>query len=156
MRKAVRLTLLLVIPLSAIVLAYPPTTYFRYFDFPFLVTFSSYLIVYVCSLGISLLAAPFVARKVTRSKGPTVFLQATVGIVGFAILTIICTATAFDLPQVPTRIHGIFFSEWKFLNFFFYVGVPVALLSALTALLNENTVLREEELLRLQITDRVP
>jgi hypothetical protein len=34
----------------------------------------------------------------------------------------------FEVPG--TRLNGIFFSEWKFTNLFFYVGFPVAVLTA--------------------------
>ena len=136
MRTFVRSAVLVVIPAILIVLAYPVKTYFRYSDFPFLVTLFSYVIVYLLVLAVCAGVAPSVAAK--RSKAPITrsVLQAVTAVLCFAILSFICGPIGFDLPHI--RLRGIFFSEWKFVNFFFYVGLPSALASAATGMISER------------------
>jgi hypothetical protein len=135
-RAFVRSAILLAVPAVLIVLAYPVTTYFRYFDFPFHVTLFSYVIVYLLVLAVCAGVAPKVAAKFCKTPVTRAVLQAATGVLCFAILSFICGPIGFDLPDI--RLRGIFFSEWKFVNFFFYVGLPAALASAATGMVSER------------------
>jgi predicted MFS family arabinose efflux permease len=132
-RNLIKYVILLAMPAILIVLTYSPNTYFRYFDFPFFVTFASYVVVYLLVLGISVVMAPALARRLSDRAIPRAVIQAVSAIFSFAVLALTCAMTGFNPPH--TRVHGIFFSEWKFLNFFFYLGLPVALVSGATAFL---------------------
>ena len=43
-----------------------------------------------------------------------------------------------DIPR--TRVQGIFFAEWKFVVFYFYVGLPFSLVSAILHLWSRGRV----------------
>jgi len=134
-RAFVRSAILLVTPAILIALAYPVTTYFRYFDFPFLVTLFSYVIVYLLVLAVCAGVAPSVAAKFSKTPVTRAVLQVVTGVLCFAILSFICGPIGLDLPHIRL---GIFFSEWKFVNFFCYVGLPATLASAATGMISEH------------------
>lgn len=126
----------LVLPAALLVWAYSPKTYFRHFNLPFSVTLASYVIVYLLVVVVSVVLAPQVARRVGRGVIVRAFVQAIVAAFIFAALAVVFGPIGFDVPG--TRVRGIFFAEWKFMNFFFYVGLLVALTSAATALLRDD------------------
>ena len=136
MKKVSKYAIIVAVPAILIMLAYSPTTYFRYFDFPFVVTFASYVIVYLMVLAVTVLAAPMVGRRMRRTAISRVIIEGAIATVSFAALSVVCGMTGFNPPH--TRVHGIFFSEWKFMNFFFYVGLPTAIVSAATAFLDDD------------------
>ena len=123
-------------PAILIVVAYPVTTYFRYFDFPFIVTLSSYVIVYLLVVVVCAWVAPNAGAKLSKTPVTRTALRVGISVLCFAILSLICGPGGLDVPH--TRLGGIFFSEWKFVNFFFYVGLPSALTSAASGMISEH------------------
>jgi uncharacterized protein YacL len=144
MKALARNVIMLAMPAALIVWAYSPNTYFRYFDFPFSVTLMSYVVIYVLVLAVSVVLAPLVARRVSRSSMVRAILQAIVATLVFAILAVVFGTTGFNVAD--TRFNGIFFAEWKFFRFFFYVGLPVAITAAATSLLEDDNDPQSQEL----------
>ena len=143
MKNLVRNAVSLLLPAALIVWSYPPTTYFKNFDFPFAVTFVSYAVVYVLVLAVVVVLAPVVARQVHTSPIRRAALQAIAATAAFAAIAIVFGPIGCDVPG--TRLNGIFFSEWKFTNFFFYVGFPVAVITSAMVFLTHGDEQRGEE-----------
>lgn len=92
---------------------------------------------YAVIVCVSVFVAPLVARRVGKSSSSRALAQCAVAGSVFAVLAFVFGPTGFDIPG--TRVRGIFFAEWKFVTFFFYVGLPVALTTATTAFLSRNS-----------------
>ncbi|MGA3105392.1 MAG: hypothetical protein ABSD53_12995 [Terriglobales bacterium] len=133
---AIRTVLLLLIPAGLISWAYPPNIYFRNFSFPFAVTLASYLTLYCLVLLVSMVLAPRLARRLSRTAGRRSAVQSLVAALAFAVLAGMIGTNGLDVPG--TRFFGIFFAEWKFFIFFFYVGLPVAIATGIASFLTEK------------------
>jgi hypothetical protein len=124
-RNAAAIALHFVLSLAVILRVYRWETYSA-FDFPKQVTILSYLlaaaIVTVITTGALLLP-----RRFRSSLGRLVAVLA----VSCSALALVCIGFGpYGLNIPGTRLNGIFFSEWMFVSFFFYVGLPLAVAAA--------------------------
>lgn len=117
--------------LIALFLAYPWSVYHGNFDYPWPRTLSSYLVLAgLVTSACSVL--PWWVKDMKmggpvqrRAVGPTLVFVGACGM-GLLFLTMAFGGIGLGLDVPGTRIHGIFFSEWKFATFLFYVGAPLA------------------------------
>jgi hypothetical protein len=124
-RNAAAIALHFVLGLGVLSRVYPWKTYSA-FDFPEQITILSYLlaaaIVTATTTGASLLP---------RSSRFSLGRLAAVLAVSCSALALVCIGFGpYGLNIPGTRLRGIFFSEWMFVNFFFYVGLPLAVAAA--------------------------
>ncbi len=112
-----------VVSLLALELEYPWSTYVA-FGFSRGRTLVSYLIVAaLVAIATAATSALFLWVPAASAR----FRSVVCGIVAFGLMSLL--GVLFDPVglEIPgTRVNGIFFSEWKFLNFVFFVAAPAA------------------------------
>jgi hypothetical protein len=115
---------------GALQAAYPWSTYYGNFEFGWWPTMGSYLLV-AALFGVT---AAAIAGTLSRTSIQSAALRGTAcGLAVFALAVLAAFLFGPGGLNVPgTRIRGIFFSEWRFLNFLAYVAAPVSLLAAVT------------------------
>ena len=111
---------------------FPWSVYYQNFNFGFGVTLWSYvttsLLVGLLSVSVPVMVGVAFHRKAWGFRQPVLcFIIASLV---FGVLCVVFGPYGFDVLSL--RIRGIFFSEWKFVSFFFAVGLPLALLSGVT------------------------
>ena len=112
-------------------LAYPPSTYLRYYHFGKAQTIFTYVIVALLTTLISSWVAPKTAtvllRAVTKSKWAGAVVTGVTALMIQALVSFGFGPGMWDVPG--TRIRAFFFSEWDFLIFLGHVASPMAFLS---------------------------
>ena len=93
---------------------------------------------YIVLAGLLTLIASFLAPGLThllfprlKGRGGPMDIAATAGITFllFCLISVLFGPLGFDLPG--TRIRGIFFSEWNFMNFVLYNAILLAILGGI-------------------------
>jgi hypothetical protein len=111
---------------------FPWSVYYENFGFGFGVTLWSYV---TTSLLVGLLSASVpVLVGVAFHPNDWGFRQVVLCfILALLVFGVLCVAFGpYGLDLFSLQIRGIFFSEWKFVTFFFVVGLPLALLGGVT------------------------
>jgi hypothetical protein len=129
LRTSVSLTacVLFVVALVLLQLQYPWHVYAAY-NFSKLFTAASYLIVAAIVAAIAAIASFLFLRL---PKASVVFRTIVCGITVFGLMllwAVLFGPMGWNIPG--TRIRGIFFSEFEFLGFVFFVAVPVSFIAA--------------------------
>jgi len=108
-------------------IVYPWSTSYGVFAFGWWTAMNAYMLV-AAIVGI---AAAIFNMLMGRKKQSPLLHGAMCGLslMGFAvILAIVFGPLGVNIPG--TRVRGIFFSEWEFINFVFCVSIPVAIVVA--------------------------
>lgn len=123
------------VSLLALILEYPCSTYAA-FDFPQWMTFISYVVVAALTTAP---AATTAAVFLWAPAASATFRSVACGVASFglmALLGLLLGPAGLDIPG--TRVRGMFFAEWKFLNFIFLVAAPSALVAAVVCAWSAN------------------
>src|SRR5207245_6330125 len=103
---------------------------------PLTTAMSIFLSHYALLLLISSLAAPIAARRFCKKRSSRSALNFLLTLSALAAFAWGSALIGFNPPG--TWMFGIFFAEWEFLRFFFYVGLPVALATGFVSFLTDN------------------
>jgi hypothetical protein len=129
MRAAITGVLAFLAALGALQVVYPWSTYYGNFNFGWWPTAVSYVI--VAALPAFVGALTMLALLRARSLSTTVRAVGS-GVITFIVAVVLALLFGPGGVSIPgTRVRGIFFSEWRFLNFVFLVAGPVSALVAL-------------------------
>ena len=102
--------------------AFPWSTYYGNFNFPFEITFLSYIAVaLVVGLTASVIAFALSRFRIMPALGQGV-MTGVLMVAALCILALLLGPSGFDIPG--TRVRGIFFSEWNFLTFVSEIAFP--------------------------------
>jgi hypothetical protein len=131
MWRIIRICILFLLSIGLLQLTYPWRIYFGNFSFGAPITLFSYFIVALLMTLIGGMLAPWIAKKSVSTD----FGRISVGVIACLFLLLVLTGIfcgpglCLDIPG--TRVQGIFFSEFKFLNFIFCVALPFSFLVGL-------------------------
>jgi len=129
MRSILTGTLTFAASLGALFVEYPWSTYYENAEVGWWRTVDSYLLV-AALLGI---IGGTTSGMLSLSAVRTAAVRAA--LCGFTVLALAVVCAFLFGPggvNVPgTRVRGIFFSEWQFLNFLGYVATPVSAIAAI-------------------------
>jgi len=102
-------------------------------------TLASYLIVAsITGVIVGLVSASMQGTKMRFS-----LRVAATGSGSFGLLTLMAILLGPAGVTIPeTRVRGIFFAEWKFLTFIFYIGLPVSFLATGLARVSDSRPFR--------------
>ena len=123
----ISLLLTFAVALAALFFTYPWTLYKANFNFSWQETLASYLVLAGMMAILSGLLLPLGLRRFVTCQG--VSLRAgvaqTLASVGMVFLLVLLFSGPGFFWNIPgTQVQGIFFAEWKFVVFFFQVGIP--------------------------------
>jgi len=108
--------------------AYPWSVYYGNFTFGYGVTLRSYIIM-ALFIGAVVSVAAFIACRIPRIQPSAETL--VVGLISlFSLIMISVVLGPFGADLPGTRIAGIFFSEFKFMNFIADVGLPTSIVAS--------------------------
>ncbi len=119
------------IALAALFIAYPWEVYQRSFHFPWQRTLISYI---VLGIMVTVLGAATPSLVLGRILSLGSGLKAGIVFAGTSLVSLVLLAFLFSGPGLSldlpgTRVQGIFFAEWKFIDFLFYVALPFSLIA---------------------------
>ena len=121
--------------------AYPWAVYSA-FDFPTLMTLVTYLLgaslLTVLTYGLFLLTEALLAR--CRWLPGKLLLAFSTSIGAVVVVCVLFGPGGWDWPG--TRLRGIFFSEWNFVAFFIYAGIPACLLTTVAEFFRQRRLAR--------------
>jgi hypothetical protein len=103
---------------------YPWSSYAVY-NFSKGTTFVSYMLAALIVAAIAAIATALCLRAFKRSLLVSVLMCCAGIFVSLSLIAFLLGPVGFDVPG--TRLNGIFFSEWKFLNFIFMVAAPASI-----------------------------
>ena len=103
---------------------YPWSTYAA-FNFSKGITLVSYLLAAVIVAAIAAITTGFCLYAFKRSLLLSAVMCCAAMFVSLLLIAFLLGPAGFDVPG--TRLNGIFFSEWKFLNFIFMVAAPASI-----------------------------
>lgn len=106
---------------------YPWSTYAA-FNFSKGITLASYLLAAVIVAATAAIATVFCLRAFKRSLLLSAVMCCAVMFVSLSMIAFLLGPAGFDVSG--TRLNGIFFSEWKFLDFIFMVAAPASIAAA--------------------------
>jgi hypothetical protein len=106
---------------------YPWSTYAA-FDFSKGITLASYLLAAAIVAAIAAMATVLSLRAFKASALLSAVMCGVTMLVPLSLIAVLLGPSGFDMPG--TRLNGIFFSEWKFLNFIFMVAAPASIAAA--------------------------
>ncbi len=112
----------------ALLLAYPWSVYVN-FGFPRRVTLLSYLLISFAASVLAMTSFLIFCHGTPSNRIIKAVRSIGAGATVLGIGLIFCALfgpVGFDLPG--TRVRGIFFAEWKFASFFFFIVVPVSVI----------------------------
>jgi hypothetical protein len=117
-----------IVCLGLLFIFYPWSTYYQNFNYGAGITFISYLL--LASL-VGFIVTVVVGIMSFYTKMPALGQCVMTGVVSLTSLS----AGAFLMGPVgieifDTRVRGIFFSEWQFLNFICTIALPISILGA--------------------------
>ena len=129
-----------VVALIALLWTYPWSLYQTSFEFPWQHTSASYVVLaFLMTLGCSVVPWWLAITRSGDGTSPSQFRTALLfflfALAGVFALILIFGGVGLGLDLPGTRIHGIFFAEWKFVTFLLVVGTPCAFFATLTMLL---------------------
>ncbi len=107
---------------------YPWSTYYGQFRFGWRETMASYVVLASVMAGIGCWLSPLVSNRLltrTSSWAALAGLGFALTLVSLVVLAISFGPYGLSIPG--TRIRGIFFAEWKFVNFILYCAIPFAI-----------------------------
>jgi hypothetical protein len=112
---------------------FPWAVYYNNFSYSRQTTLRSYFLCALITSFINSLLSPGAMHFVFRHKWKigSSLACSFLACVLFGVLSITFGPMGYD--PFAMRINGIFFSEWKFFSFFLFVGIPMSILSGLTA-----------------------
>ena len=102
-----------------------PWSAYAAFNFSKGITLASYLLAAVIIAAIAAIATGLCLCAFKRSLLLSAVLCCTAMFIPLLIIAFLLGPAGFDVPG--TRLNGIFFSEWKFLNFIFMVAAPASI-----------------------------
>jgi hypothetical protein len=105
---------------------YPWSTYAA-FNFSKGITFASYLLAAAIVAAIAAIATVLCLRACRRSLLLGAVLCGAAMFVSLSLIAVLLGPGGLDVPG--TRLNGIFFSEWEFLNFIFMVAAPASIIA---------------------------
>ena len=111
--------------LGLLFIAYPWATYYENFHFDWRPTLISYLIV-ATLIGIGSGVTDILLRNSILSVAVRSVICAGIVFSFVVLVALIFVPMGVEIPG--TRIRGIFFSEWQFVNFIRYVGIPLSVI----------------------------
>ena len=132
--KAAKLFLTFLAAFAALQMVYPWQAYYGEFKFGWATTLVSYLVLAGIMAGLGGLVSPRVVGKLVNAPGQgwkrslLVALACFLLLVGLALLF---SGPGLSLNVPETRIQGIFFAEWKFVNFILQIGLPFSIFVAM-------------------------
>ncbi len=115
--------------------------YLQNFTFTKSSTVASYVILAFVLTLLAYFVAPWLTRlllpKSEASNTARALATAGIAFLVLCVMSVLLGPLGVDIPG--TRVNGIFFSEWKFINFILYDGIILALLAGLLTKLREWT-----------------
>jgi len=121
-----------IVCLGLLFIAYPWATYHGNFHFGWRPTLISYLIV-AALMGIGAGLTDVLLKKLTLSTAVRGVICGAIILSFAALVAVLFGPMGLDIPG--TRVRGIFFSEWQFINFLGYIGIPTSVIVLLYELL---------------------
>jgi hypothetical protein len=115
------------VALLLLLLEYPWSTYAA-FHFSKWVTLASYLLAAFIVAAISAIATVLCLRTFKGSLKLSAVMCCIAVFASLSVIAVLLGPAGFDVPG--TRLNGIFFSEWEFLNFIFIVAAPASIVAA--------------------------
>jgi hypothetical protein len=106
---------------------YPWNSYAA-FNFSKGITLASYLLAGVIVAAIAAITTGLCLRTLKGSLLLNAVMCCAAMFVSLLLIAFLLGPAGFDVPG--TRLKGIFFSEWKFLNFIFMVAAPASIAAA--------------------------
>lgn len=123
--------ILFVACLSLLFIAYPWATYYGNFHFDWRPTLISYLIV-AALIGIGSGVTDILLRNSILSAPVRCVICAGIVFSFVVLVALLFGPMGVEIPG--TRVRGIFFSEWRFINFIGYLGIPLSVIVLLLEL----------------------
>jgi hypothetical protein len=115
------------IALLLLQIEYPWGTYAA-FHFSRRTTLASYLLAAFLVASMAAITTALCLRALKRSLLLSTVMCFVAMFVSLSLIAFLLGPAGFDVPG--TRLNGIFFSEWKFLNFIFMVAAPASIVAA--------------------------
>jgi hypothetical protein len=106
---------------------YPWSTYAA-FGFSKGMTLASYLLAAFMVASMATVATVLCLRAFRESPLLSAVMCGVAVFVSLSVIAVLLGPTGLDVPG--TRLNGIFFSEWKFVNFIFMVAAPASIAAA--------------------------
>lgn len=125
--------------LGLLMIFYPWSTYYGNFYFSWRSTLTSYLLI-AALVGVVSGAANVLFRNSIMSAAARSIICGIVLLCFIVLIAIVFGPGGLDIPG--TRVRGIFFSEWKFMSFIGYIGVPISIFVVIYQLLVEWLTVR--------------
>lgn len=110
---------------AALHITYPWATYYGNFEFGWWRTMTAYVITAAFLGVVAGVSSVRLQRASTRSIALRAFSCGVINFVSALLLALLLGPVGMTLPG--TRVRGIFFAEWSFLNFLGFVALPIAI-----------------------------